>query len=254
MALLAFDLYDGRPTVLLLHAFPLDRRMWRAVGERLQPRARVLAPDLPGFGGSAGVAVEPSLDAWADLLEGWLEVAAGSRPVVVCGLSMGGYLALRLAHRHPRRLAALVLADTHAGSDTDADRANRDERIALVGERGVGALLDTLLPRLVGPTASPAVVAEVRRIAGTQAREAVTGALAAMRDRPDSTPLLQGIRVPALVLVGADDALTPLSVAERTCAELPYGRLRVIPDAGHLSALEAPEPFAEALANLLDEV
>jgi pimeloyl-ACP methyl ester carboxylesterase len=222
------------------------------VGELLQPRARVLAPDLPGFGDSAGLAVEPSLDAWADLLEGWLEAVSGSRPVVVCGLSMGGYLALRLAHRHPQRLAALVLADTHAGSDTDADRAGRDQRVALVGERGVSALLDTLLPRLVGPTAAPGVVAEIRRIAGEQTRDAVTSALAAMRDRPDSAPLLGKIRVPAAVVVGADDALTPPSTAERTCAALPDGRLRVIPDAGHLSALEAPKPFAEALLELLD--
>jgi len=252
MAQLAFDLYEGRPTVLLLHAFPLDRRMWRAVGDLLEQRARVFAPDLPGFGGSAEIPAAPSLDAWADLVEGWLDVASGRRPVVVCGLSMGGYLALRLADRHPRRLAALVLADTHAGADTDADRAARDQRIALVEERGVTALLDTLLPRLVGPTAGPEVVAEVRRIAGDQTREAVTAALSAMRDRPDSTPTLRRVQVPALVVVGADDTLTPPSVARSTAETLPNGRLRLIPGAGHLSALEAPKAFAGALVELLD--
>jgi pimeloyl-ACP methyl ester carboxylesterase len=251
---LACDVYDRRPVVLLLHAFPLDRRMWRPVGALLEPRARVLAPDLPGFGASAAVTADPSLDVWADLVANWLSVAAGDRPVVVCGLSMGGYLALRLADRHPDRLAALVLADTGAGADGDADRAARNQRIAMVTDQGVGPLVDALLPRLLGPTARPEVETEVRRIAGEQTRAGVTAALAAMRDRPDSTRLLTQIRVPALVVVGADDALTPPSVARSIAEALPHGRLRVIPGAGHLSAVEAPDAFARALVELLDEL
>jgi len=250
----ACDVYDPRPLVLLLHAFPLDRRMWRRVGPILQARARVLAPDLPGFGGSTAVTAPASLDAWSDLLETWLEVTAGPRPVVVCGLSMGGYLALRLADRYPHRLAALALADTWAGADSEADRAAREQRIALVARHGVEALVEALLPRLLSPTTGPERVAEVRRIAGDQTRAGVTAALTAMRDRPDSTPLLPEIRVPALVIVGVEDALTPPSVARATADALPRGRLRVIEGTGHLSALEAPEAFGDAILELLAEL
>jgi 3-oxoadipate enol-lactonase len=250
----AFDRYDRRPSLVLLHAFPFDRRMWRRSGEVLASRARVLAPDLPGFGGSADLEVAADLDAWADLIDGWLESMVGTQPVVLCGVSMGGYVALRLVARHPRRPCALVLADTRAGADDAAARAGREQAIERVMREGLAPLVDSLLPRLLAPTADPAVVAAARELMLEQRPEGVAAALAAMRDRPDSTAMLSRVRVPTLVIVGVEDLVTPPQVAAEMAAALPAGRLHVIPDAGHLSCLEAPEEFNRAVAGLLETV
>jgi pimeloyl-ACP methyl ester carboxylesterase len=248
---LAFDIFDSRPLLVLVHAFPLDRRMWEPQSQELSEAARVVTVDLPGFGESPPLIGPPRLDAWVDRLERFTARVAGSEPVVVCGLSMGGYVAQRLAARHPNRLRALVLADTRASADDAAARAGRDQSIALVRSRGVAALVDTLLPRLFGPNASPELVAHARQLMDGQSPQGVIDALVAMRDRLDSSARLATVDVPALVVVGEADELTPVSAAEAMAEALPNGHLEVIPGAGHLSNLEAPAAFNRVLGSFL---
>jgi 3-oxoadipate enol-lactonase len=251
---LAFDLHDSRPLLVLIHAFPLDRRMWRWQAEPLSDAARILTVDLPGFGESAAPPASATLDEWADELENLLDDLVGGDPVVVGGLSMGGYVALRLAELHPERLEALILADTRAGADSEEGRAARDQAIFQVRRHGTPAVVEGLLPKLLSPEASPDVVAFAREIMLEQRPEVIAAALAAMRDRPDSSHILASIRVPALVIVGDADTLTPPSEAEAMARALADSWLVKIPRAGHLANLEAPDQFNAAVAAFLQSL
>jgi 3-oxoadipate enol-lactonase len=183
--------------------------------------------------------------------------AEGISEAVVVGLSMGGYVALRLQARWPGRVSGMVLADTRAGPDDEAGRGKRTDQAARARREGIGWMEEALLPALLGETTlreRPGVVEDVRRMIGEGDPEGVARALEAMRARPDSTPHLGKIRVPVLALVGEEDTLTPVAEATRIAEGAGDGRLVVIPGAGHLSNLEAPAPFREALFSFLARV
>jgi pimeloyl-ACP methyl ester carboxylesterase len=240
--------------VVLLHAFPLDRAMWEP---QLRPLAdagyRILAPDLPEFGettpGSEVFAIERTADVIADFLD-----EIGIEKAVVGGVSMGGYIAMAFARRHPLRLTALILADTKAPPDDDDARANRDRLIADVKVGGPTAAADALLPKLVSPTTRERhaeVIEQARSIILRQRAAAIIAALYALRDRPDALPALASIGVPTLVIVGEDDAVTPPSAAEQLARRIPGAELVMIPKAGHLSNLENAEAFNSAVISFL---
>ena len=245
------DAGSGPQTVLLLHAFPLNARMWDAQVSALAGRYRVIAPDVPGFGGSAG---GDGASTMSRLASDALEVLArlGVARACVVGLSMGGYVAFELFRRRPDVVRALALCDTRAGADTAEGATGREAFAVRAIERGLPWVADELLPRLLGPRASAGVVAEVRaRIAeGTPA--GVAAAQRGMALRPDSTPTLAQIRVPTLVLVGTQDVLTPPAESRRMAAAIEGARLVELPGVGHLSNLEAPTEFNRALGTFLD--
>jgi 3-oxoadipate enol-lactonase len=241
---------DSTTPVVFLHAFPLNASMWKPQSGILNNRM-VITPDFPGFGGRPVDA--PDLERFALTVLDHMDAAGISRAVVV-GLSMGGYVALRLHALRPERVAAMVLADTKAGDDDDAGRAKRTDQAARVRREGVEWLAEVLLPALLGETtrqSRPDVVSVVREMAEGADAEGVARALEAMRERPDSTPNLDTIRVPVLALVGEEDTLTPLAEARKIAEGVPDGRLVVIPGAGHLSNLESPEAFNEAVRSFL---
>lgn len=253
-----FEVHDesrdarGAPLVLV-HGFPFDAGSWSADGAALAPRVRVIAPSMRGFGGS--VAFEdvpaPSIDTMADDVAAVLDALALTEPVVLGGLSMGGYVALAFARRHGHRLRGLVLADTRAEPDSDEARANRDHGIARVLGGDLAGLVDALLPKILSPktlAAQPAVVESVRAMALRAHPQAVAQALRAMRDRPDARPGLAAIAVPVLVVVGADDVLIPPAASEALASGLANARLQIIESAGHMSNLEQPAAFRAALA------
>ncbi|MEV8324891.1 alpha/beta hydrolase [Kitasatospora sp. NPDC056731] len=244
----------GTPLVLL-HAFPLNASMWSAQLDALPgltgDEARVLAPDQRGFGGTELGTDEPSLDLVADDLALLLD-AAGIERAVVGGLSMGGYVALAFARRHPDRLAGLLLASTRATADTDAVRANRERIAAAVTARGsVQLLLDEeVAAGQLGPDARH-LVERVRSLVAAASPAAVAWAQRAMAARPDVLDVLAGLRVPTAVVAGAQDGLVAPEEAEPMLRARPDAELTVIPGAGHLSALEAPEAFNTAVRDLL---
>ncbi len=236
--------------MVLLHAFPLNAGMWERQLEALGSR-EVLTPNFPGFGGRPPGATE--LDGFARAVIEDMDSAGIDRAVIV-GLSMGGYVAFRLHALAPRRLAGLVLADTKATGDDDAARIRRTDQAVKARQEGVAWLAEALLPALLGKTTMrvrPDVVTAVRAIIATADAEGVARALEAMRGRPDSTTRLADIRVPVLVVVGEEDTLTPVDEARKIVAGVPDGRLEVIPEAGHLANLEAPDRFNEALESFL---
>jgi len=194
-----------------------------------------------------------ALGRYADDLVAVLD-AVGARDAVVCGLSMGGYITFELLRRHPGRVKALILVDTKAEADSAQTRRGRDE-LAVVAERaGPDALLERLLPRLLAPAThatQPEVTAQVREMARRWSVPALVGAQRAMRDRPDSTAMLRGVRLPTLVIVGSDDAIAPPAAAQAMAQLIPGAQFHVVPAAGHLAPLEQPLATARLLADFL---
>jgi 3-oxoadipate enol-lactonase len=245
---------DGSgPPVVLLHAFPLDSGMWAPQMAALAARYRVVAPDLPGFGGS-----DPSpswtIDTAADGLAEWLDAAGIPGPITLGGLSMGGYVALAFARRHASRLKGLILADTKAEPDDDTAREGRTATLKLVQESGARGLMKSMLAKVLGVTTRehrPDVLDTVNEIGEWQSVAAITAAVVALRDRPDARPGLAAVAVSTLVLVGAEDTITPLANAQTMASQIPNAILTTIPAAGHLANLEAPAEFNAAVESFL---
>lgn len=245
----------GPQAVLLLHAFPFDGRLWDEQLARLPRRWRIVAPDLRGFGASELGDVDVlTMDLLADDLAGLLDRLELER-AAVCGLSMGGYVALALWRRHRERVRALALCDTRATPDTEEARRARYALIERIAQEGAAAAADTLLPRLLAERTRrerPEVAERLRTLILEQPPDALIAALRGLAERPDATPLLPGITVPTLVLRGAEDALVAATEAEALAAAIPDARLVTIPGTGHLPNVEDPAAFDRALVHFLE--
>lgn len=241
--------------VVLIHAFPLNADMWRPQIERVPDGWRFIAPDLRGFGPRTRAAAHstPSMDAFANDVVALLDALEIER-AVVGGLSMGGYIAFALLRKSPERCGAVVLANTRAQADSAEGLAARQKMSELVRAEGPPAVADQMLPKLLGHTSArerPHLADQVRGMIETASAEGIDAAIQAMMRRPDSTPMLSGISVPALVIAGEEDSIIPLGDAEALDRGISRSRLVVLPAAGHLSNLEAPGDFSLALADFL---
>lgn len=231
--------------VLLLHAFPMTADMWRPQLERAPAGWRLVAPDVVAPPGAETV---DAMAAGVLRLADHLEIDRA----VIGGLSMGGYVTLAAYRQAPERFVGMLLANTRSAADTPEGRNGRERMIALARERGASAIADEMIPKLLGATsrrARPALPDEVRAIAESCAPGAIAGALAAMRDRPDSTPLLERISCATLVIGSDEDAVVPLAEMEQMQRRIPRSRLVSLHGAGHLSNLEAPDAFSKALTD-----
>jgi pimeloyl-ACP methyl ester carboxylesterase len=235
--------------IVLLHPFPLDARFWEPVAAELGAERTVIAPDFPGLG-QGPLEEAPSVDGFAAAVADSIAAEAPAGRAVVCGLSLGGYAALALAARHPERVTALILADTRAEPDTPEAREGRHAAARSVREHGPRAFLDDFVPRLVAP-GDAVHLATARAIADSQEPEGIARTLEALAGREDRRPDLAAMDVPALVIVGSEDVLTPVSFSDVLVAGLPDAELVVIPGAGHLTALEAPAAFTAAVGGFL---
>lgn len=239
---------DGQPLVLI-HAFPLDGKMWASTAAALADRCRVIVPDMRGFGASELGAGDPSIADMADDVAALLD-SLGIKRATVGGLSMGGYISLALAARHRARLERLILADTRAAADSDVARAGRADALALVAKQGVAALVERQLAVLLSPAASEGVRDQVRGL-GRQTPEGVSAGIRALRDRPDRQAELSAINCPTLVIVGTEDKISPPAEMAGITSAISGARLVEIAGAGHLSNLEKPSEFTTAIANFI---
>lgn len=246
---------SGLP-LLLLHGFPLDHGMW-ARQEPLADKVRLIVPDQRGFGGSTGPGPE-SIEQLADDAVALLDALHVAGPAVICGLSMGGYVAQHVAARHPDRVAALILVDTRLEADTPEVRAGRVDLAAKVGRLGQALVADAMIPRLLAESPEAraaagrdAIEAELRRMIVSQPVATIQAALAALGERPDMTDRMRGLRVPTLLVVGAEDALTPPACMEHAQQVIPAAQLLVVPRAGHMTPLESPGVFNAAVLEFL---
>jgi pimeloyl-ACP methyl ester carboxylesterase len=237
-----YDVRGEGPALLLLHAFPLGRFMWDPQWDALARGRRLLRFDARGFGGSDPASGPLTMERIADDAAALLDLA-GIERAVVGGCSMGGYAAFAFARRHPQRLAGLVLQDTRAGADGDEARRGRLALAERVLAEGAAAAAEAFLPRLLGETTQreqPELVSSLRARILALRPEAIAAALHGLAARQDSHATLATIRVPTLVLVGAEDVLTPPAEAETLARSVSGARLAVVPRAGHLSNLENP--------------
>src|SRR6185503_2013049 len=232
------------PALVLLHAFPLDRSMWdrelRALANAASP---IIAPSFPGFGRSELPPRQPTLDDYADAVIGVMDAAKVER-AAVAGLSMGGYVAFALWRRHRKRIERLALIDTKAEGDTPEAAANRVRLAETIREHGVEALLKA--PPKWLRDGAPGWDG-LKQMIRAQNKDAVAQASVAMSTRPDSLKDLATIDVPTAVIVGEADAITPLANAKTIADGISGASLTVIPDAGHISNIEAPEAFEKAI-------
>lgn len=247
------DVGRGLP-VVFLHGFPHDRTLWSHQRIALASRLRCIVPDLRGFGESEGTAHD--MDTFADDVVGVLD-RLDIEEAAVCGLSMGGYITMAMWRRHPERIRAIVLCDTRAAADSDEQRAARNAAIAKVRAEGAAAIARDQLEKMVGKDTHahrPDVVDTMRAMMSRQSVAGMTGALQALRDRPDSRQTVASMTVPTLVIVGEDDVITPPAEAHAMMSLLPAeanARLEIIEGAGHVSCIERPAAVTHALADFL---
>jgi len=254
---LAFtDLGSGRPLVLL-HAFPLNRRMWEPQFAALAKDFRLIAPDYPGMGESPLSPTPYSLESLADSIMALLKSMDISEKVSLLGLSMGGYLAFEVARKYPGRLNALILAATHPAPDSEQGRQARQETAEMARKEGLEPLADRMLPRLLGKTTRdthPELVGKVRAQIISNSKEGVAQASLAMAERRDSIPLLPQIQIPTLLLSGTEDPIIPGMPPEAVQQQIPVSAWTVIERSGHLLNLEQPGQFNRHVGEFLSRV
>ena len=243
------------PSVVLLHGYPFNRSMWADQMAELKKHHRVIVPDLRGHGGSA-VSQAASMQTMATDVASLLETLNISR-ATIGGLSMGGYVALAFYRLFPLRVRSLVLADTRAQADTDEGKQNREQQAEKALREGMEGIADGLLPKLLAPetvTKHPEIVKRLRGMMAETNPEGAAAALRGMAGRQDQTSFLSRIIAPTLILVGSEDAITPVADSELMHREIGGSRLKIIEGAGHVSNLERPEEFNAALVKFLNDV
>ena len=251
---MAYDDTGGSgPALVLLHGFPFDRSIWGSQAEALGGEFRVVAPDLRGMGETTSGVGDLTIEAMAEDVAALLDELGLGR-VVVGGLSMGGYVAFEFLRKFPGRVRALVLADTRPQADTEEGRRAREENAQRALKEGMTPVVESMLPKLLAPATlgrGGGVVESVRASMLGTSPEGAAAALRAMAGRRDQTDLLPSVSVPTLILVGAEDAITPPADAEAMRAKIAGSRLTVLDGAGHLSNVERPEEFNRALLEFL---
>jgi len=245
------------PAIVLVHGFPFDGRMWLPTAKTLAAAGyRVVVPDLRGHGKSPLGDGAATMDVLADDLAGMLDTLSLRRCVLI-GFSMGGYAALQFAQRHRERLSALGLIDTRADADSEEAKAGRITTAAKVREKGMQALVDAMMPKLVIPATAakkPDVVKLLTTMILENSPDGAVAALAGMGKRLDMRGKLAGFGLPVLVAVGEEDAITPPDVGSRMAHAFAVSSFELIPGAGHAAPLEQPEKFHKVLLEWLGTV
>jgi 3-oxoadipate enol-lactonase len=245
------------PPILFVHGFPLSHSMWRAQLEAFASGHRVIAPDLRGFGESDVTEGKVTMEQHADDLAVLLDELNVDEPVVLCGLSMGGYIAWQFQQKYPNRLRALILCDTRAIADTPDGVENRRRLAKMVIENGSAAVASVMLPNLFSPATADrdqSAIDELRQTIEATSPQGIAAASLGMAVRPDVTPFLPNIETPSLLIVGEDDGISPPEEMRSIATAMPDARLEVIPEAGHMSPLENPESVNTAIREFLQSL
>lgn len=244
------------PPLLMIHGFPYSSGMWRNQVEALQGSHHCVAYDIRGLGKSEVGDGQYTLESLVDDLFAVLDALGLDRPVV-CGLSMGGYTALRAAEREPERFRGLILCDTRSEADTDASRLRRAELIKAINTGGMEGFAAGMVAATFAPDAAtriPDVYEAALQEARSQSPLGVKGCLLAMASRTDTTAFLARIQVPVLLVVGEKDTLTPAAEMQAMQQRIAGSRLVVVPDAGHMAPLENPAPITSAMQEFLEKL
>jgi 3-oxoadipate enol-lactonase len=239
--------------VVFIHGFPFSQEMWRSQVAELSGDYRVVTYDVRGHGESEVGDGQYSIEFFVDDLLALLERLEIEK-VVVVGLSMGGYIALRAVERNPERFRALVLCHTRSEADTDEAKLKRTASIRFVKQEGAKKFAEGFVRGVFAPqtfNSKPAIVKSILEIIERMSPLAIAGTLLALAARTDTTASLSKITVPTLILAGESDTLIPISAGQSMHEKIPNSELLVIPKSAHLSNLENPEEFNRLLLNFL---
>lgn len=253
---LAYTDVGTGPPIVLIHGYPFNRSLWTEQTEALNSKYRVVAPDLRGFGESDSSEGTATMARMAEDVAALMDALAIEQ-AVIGGLSMGGYVALAFARMFPARVKALVLADTRAQADSEEGKQTRHQQAEKALSEGMAGIADAMLPKLLTPetvSKRPELVKRVRDMMLKTKPGGAAAALLGMAERDDQTDFISSIRVPALILVGREDAITPVADSEKMQSRIEGSRLVVIENAGHVSNLEQTEQFNDALLGFLSTV
>ena len=242
----------GKPLVLI-HAFPLSSDMWKAQAGILKNKYTIILPDLPGFGKSQPQ-VKPSIPDMAKQLAQLLDHLQIKEPVIVGGLSMGGYVAFEFFRQFPERLKGLLLFATRANPDSPEARENRFRAIEAIEKFGLETFVKKIIKSQLGKTTQekhPEVMEQAVKIMLSNTPEAAIHALRAMAERRDSSELPPQIKVPVLVLAGEEDTICPAAEMRGMQEKISNSEFHAVSQSGHLINLEKPEVFQSLVDNYL---
>lgn len=239
------------PPVVLLHGFPLDARIFAAQLDALADNCRVITPDLPGFGQSMSD-LPFTIASLADDVHALLR-SVGALPCVLGGLSMGGYVAQAFVKKHPTDLRGLILIDTKSEADNAEGKEKRNKMIESVRASGSKAISDAMFPNMLSPenAKDPKIAQPLREMMEACPAKTIEHALVAMRDREDYTSMLPSIATPTLLIVGERDAISTKATMEAMHRGIPRSKLVVVPGAGHLTPVEAPDEVGRAIRDFV---
>lgn len=240
-----------KPVLLFLHAFPFSSDMWKDQVNLFSEKFYCVAPDLPGYGQSALPDHALTFEGYVDSVLNYLKESKIEK-AVWCGLSMGGYLALRMYERAPEQCRALILCDTKAGADGNEAKLKRWSSIQAL-QKNRTEFIEAQWQALVGESSKgdAALKQRFEQLIGLASDKTIASGLVALSTRTDSTMNLAKIRVPTLIVVGEEDKVTPVAESEAMAKAIAGAQLKVLAKIGHMSNLENPQKFNDQLSAFL---
>ncbi len=245
---------QGSPPIVFVHGFPLDHSMWRHQLDHFAKSHRVIAPDLPGFGQTPLVADSLSIIDFADGITKLLDALEIKERIVLCGLSMGGCIALQFALRHQERLVGLILCDARAAADTAETQQVRRTVADRAMKEGPEFIVDTIEARLISKSTAasqPAVKQELAEAIRRCPRNGVANGSLALGGREDVADRLRDIDIPTLIIVGEHDVISPPAEMRTITDAMPRATYVEVSGAGHMAPLEAPAVVNAAIEHFL---
>jgi len=240
---------------VLIHAWPLSSRMWSRQLETLQDKIMLITPDIPGLGKSSGQPV-PSIPAIAQDVAALLDHLDIKEPVVIGGLSMGGYVTLEFFRQFPERVRGVCLLATRANADTPEVRERRFNNIAFLESHPLEAFFPRVIPKLLGQSTrstQPELIEEVQSLIRENESVGICNTLRAMAARKDSTELLSTITCPTLVVAGDEDGFVTAEESKAMHAKIPGAEFHLMKETGHLLNLEKPEEFDTIISGFFEK-
>ena len=244
------------PPVVFIHGFPFSHAMWNDQMMALPQDFRAISYDIRGHGKSEAGDGQYSIEFFVDDLIGLLD-ELGIKKAVLCGLSMGGYIALRTHERHPDRIRALILCDTRSEADPNEARIKRANQVKAVKAQGVKAFAEGFVKAVFAPAtfkSNPKAIESIRAIIEAISPLSIAGTLLALAARTDTTSSLASVAVPTLIMVGEHDSLTPPPASESMHKHIKGSQLQIIPEAAHMSNIENPAVFNKHLIDFLKKL
>ena len=250
------DVGVGDVPIIFLHGFPFDKSSWHSQMDNLKSTNRVIAIDIRGFGQSKDEKTPLSIDLFVKDLLAFMDKLKIDK-AIICGLSMGGYIALNAVNKFPERFAALILSDTQCIADTPEVKENRYKTIEKIKASDANEFNENFIKSVFHSDSintKTEIVEHLRNTVFANSKEIIIAGLTALAERNETCSILNKISIPTLIICGSDDKLTPIAQSEFMHKNIKNSELKIIDNAGHVSNLEQPETFNKHLTDFLNSL